>query len=309
MPSSTPLRDDATPLYRPYEHVIEDWAQLHREIDQFGDIFHSEQFVWRGQSEARWGVWSSLFRELAQQLGRAPEEEDLVGAEKRLLALARKEWRLDGVPALPLFGHMQHVGVPTRLIDATINPLIAAWFAVSDHMDADGRLFAFTVKSNLQLNSRWSGNTPRWHRRAGDQTLADWGAGGGSWVWQPPALHARIPAQSAVFLLDGVPTEADHRLARIQPGSTSTYTAAQTREFASIPIRFWQIRFKDEMPSKGTVFTYRITADAKRQIRHQLEKRFGYSFATIYPDIEGLAQYLRDSPERLVRGAIDTRLY
>lgn len=56
----------------------------------------------------------------------------------------------------PLFGHMQHVGVPTRLIDATINPLIAAWFAVSDHMDADGRLFAFTVKSKpVEFEVEW----------------------------------------------------------------------------------------------------------------------------------------------------------
>ncbi|PFG16688.1 FRG domain-containing protein [Propionicimonas paludicola] len=307
MRPGTVLRDDATPLYRPYENVIETWDQLHREIDQFGDIFHSEQFVWRGQSNAVWGLWSSLYRELARQLGKVPTEEDLVESERQLLTLARTEWRLDGVPALSLFGQMQHVGVPTRLIDATTNPLIAAWFAVSDRPGADGRLFAFTAKSTLQLNSRWNGNTPRWHRRLDDPTLADWGLGGGSWIWQPPALHARIPAQSAVFLLDGVPTEAGHRFPRLQPGSSSTYTAAQTREFASIPIRFWQIRLRGEAPSKGTVFTYRITAAAKHSIRHQLEKRFGYSFATIYPDIEGLAQYVRNTPESLIRGAIDTR--
>lgn len=75
LPSSTPLRDDATPLCEPYERVIEHWAQ---EIDQFGDMFQSEQFVWRGLSNAIWGLWSSPCRRLAQQLGRVPTEEDLV---------------------------------------------------------------------------------------------------------------------------------------------------------------------------------------------------------------------------------------
>lgn len=52
--------------------------------------------------------------------------------------------------------------------------------------------------------------------------------------------------------------------------------------------------------SKGLVFTYRISARAKQVIRHQLEARFGYRFATIYADIEGLAEYLRKAPEKLV---------
>lgn len=53
--------------------------------------------------------------------------------------------------------------------------------------------------------------------------------------------------------------------------------------------------------SKGLVFTYRIKAAAKPEIRHQLENRFGYRFASIYADIEGLAKYLENSPEKLVR--------
>lgn len=324
MATAHPLVSDASGLYHPYEGEIHGWDDLQAAIDHFGSTYPGQRFVWRGQGDATWGLWSSLYRHVADQLRELPTEDHLELAESTLLELARAQWRLDGIPALQLFARMQHVGVPTRLIDATWNPLIAAWFAIASdkRMDVAGRLFAFPVPprvpgrrqtaGQLQLNSRWNGNTPRWHRRDKDATLRDWGTGVGRWVWQPPALHARIPAQSAVFLLDGVPIDAgDNLLTRVDPDSSSTYTAAQTRAFSSIPIRFWRIRSERE-PSvrpitKGIVFTYLITKEAKRSIRQQLEQRFGYSYATIYADIEGLAQYLEDSPERLVRRQIDPR--
>lgn len=304
MAIKNPLREDATQLYAPYEQVITDWPQLQQAINDFGDAYQHEQFVWRGQADARWPLTSSLYRAVAGQLGRVPSETDLIAAERRLLHLARSEWRLDGIPALPLFAQMQHVGVPTRLIDATLNPLIASWFAVAANKKtdrADSRLFAFTVKSTIQLESKWKGNTPRWHPRSPFAKPTDWGTGLGRRVWRPPALHTRIPAQNAAFLLDGVPIDGPpHALARINPDQASTWPAATLREFASIPIRLARIQPESRPMTKGLVFTYRITADAKPAIRHQLEDRFGYRFASIYADIEGLAQYLHDSPERLM---------
>lgn len=298
------LREDARPLYEPFELVIQNWHGLHAAIDQLSEAYLHEQFVWRGQADASWGLFSSLYRQVAEQLQRAPTEEDLVAAERRLLTLAREHWRLDGIPALPLFARMQHVGVPTRLIDATLNPLIAAWFAVASDVDADkdARLFAFTVKGKIQLNTKWSGNTPRWHSNAYFQNPSDWGTGLGRRVWLPPALHARIPAQSAAFLLDGVPVDGPvNAMPRHNRDETSTWTAAQTREVASIPLRLARIRPESRPLSKGLVFTYRITAKSKPGIRHQLEERFGYRFATIYADIEGLATYLARNPAVLTR--------
>lgn len=313
MPPTSPLSDDATPLYAPYEAVIDDWTELQDAVNRIGDTYPDEQFVWRGQADAKWGLTSSLYRTVAEQLGRLPGEDDLVEAEKRLLALARNRWRLDGIPALQLFARMQHVGAPTRLLDATFNPLIAAWFAVDATVgsrDADARLFAFTVREEkVQLNSKWNGNTPLWHWRSSG--LTEWGTGLGRRVWQPPALHARIPAQDAVFLLDGVPVDGPpHALTRLHPDESSTWTADDLRTVASIPIRLGRINPDrggrmnpaSDPRSKGLVFTYRITANAKRTIRHQLENRFGFKFATIYADIEGLAEYLRRRPQELVDG-------
>lgn len=304
MPTPNTLQSDASPLFTPYETVIENWEALVGVINRFGDAHRNETFVWRGQADATWPLTSSLYRVVATQLGRLPTERDIVAAEARLLRMARHEWRLDGIPALQLFARMQHVGVPTRLIDATLNPLIAAWFAVtgSDGVtELDGRLFAFTVKARIQLNSRWNANTPRWHPNGGYPNPTEWGTGLGRRVWQPPALHTRIPAQNAVFLLDGVPVDGrPDALARIHPDESDTWPADELRKYASIPVRFGRLAQFTRTPSKGLVYTYRITAPAKRAIRHQLEDRFGYRFATIYADIEGLAEYLRLHPGRFV---------
>lgn len=48
------------------------------------------------------------------------------------------------------------------------------------------------------------------------------------------------------------------------------------------------------------MFTYRITPEAKHEIRIQLEERFGYRFATIYADITGMAEYMKRWPAKLV---------
>lgn len=313
----TTLANDASQLYGPWERTVKNWAELHQAITELGDSYPHVQFVWRGQAAATWGLFSSLYRTAATELGRVPTENDLVAAEKHLLTLAREEWRLDGIPALQLFARMQHVGVPTRLIDATWNPLIATWFSVAESKhpsgvtldDQDGRLFAFTVrKGNVQLNTCWNSNTPRWHPDALCKQPPEWGTGLGRRVWQPPALHTRIPAQSAVFLLDGVPVDGQpDALPRLQRDEASTWSAENLRTVASIPLRLARLLHgsglgpgSDPRP-KGHVFTYRITADAKREIRHQLEDRFGYRFATIYADIEGLAEYLRQRPGRLVK--------
>lgn len=295
---------DASELFAPWEGWIDSWASLQHEINMLTSTYSSERFVWRGHANARWGLRSSLDRTLTEQLNRPPTEDDLVSAERRLLKLARIEWRLDGIPALQLFARMQHVGVPTRLLDVTFNPLIATWFAVASdrHNDEEpARLLVFTDSNKpLQLHTRWNTNTPRWHRLPNEaaRRSVNWGTGLGRKIWRPPALHNRIPAQNAAFILDGAPIDA-LELGHQQRDGRSMWAASELRRYASVPMRLAQIG-EDRLPKKAPVFTYRITPAAKNEIRNQLEERFGYNFSTVYADIEGMAEYVRRWPEKIV---------
>lgn len=300
---------DASELFQPFEEQIDSWEAFQHQVNSLAGMHGSERFVWRGQTDSRWGLHSSLYRTLADQLEAVPQEDQLVAAEKRLLKLARIEWRLDGIPALQLFAQMQHVGVPTRLIDVTFNPLIAAWFAVARNDSTDdlpARLFAFTINNRpLQLNTGWNPNTPRWHRLNSEHSrrAVNWGTGLGRKIWRPPALHGRIPAQNAAFILDGVPVDAldvDGSL----PTRRSRWLASELRWHASVPMRLARVQ-EDRLPRKAPVFTFVITPRAKQEIRYQLEESFGYKFATVYADIEGLAEYVRTWPGDALTGTHD----
>lgn len=292
---------DATQLFDRWELLVDSWPEFQMAINDLTGMYASDSFVWRGQSDASWGLHSSLSRSLAQVLGRVPTEDQMVEAEKRLMRRARIDWRLDGTPALQLFAQMQHIGVPTRLLDVTFNPLIAAWFAVARDGTtdaADGRLLVFSDKNRpVQLNSQWNSNRPRWHLLItdGQRRQVGWGTGLGRKIWRPPALHGRIPAQNAAFLLDGVPIDVPDGFA-VAPDGVH-WPAEEMRQYTSIPMRFAHPR-EGRLPSQNApVFTYRITAHAKDEIRDQLERRFGYRFATVYADIEGLAEYVKRWPQ------------
>jgi len=243
----------------------------------------------------------------------------MVEAERTILARARTDWRFDGTPALETLAHLQHFGGPTRLLDVTENPLIALWFASESALrtaseptrvpaEIDGRVFAFvTPERDIRLNEAWNSRHPIWHRSKNDEERVrqKWGTGLGRRFWRPPAFNSRISSQSAGFLIDGVTIESpEHGLGRKSPDTEETWSVEEMRGFASIPLKLTTIRRGDLRPAAAPVFTYRVSASAKEEIREQLESRYGYRASSVYSDMAGLANYLASRPEVLL-DAID----
>lgn len=293
-------------LYGPWELQVTGWSDFLRVSSQLGRMTR-RPLVWRGARRAEWGLTSSLYRLLRIALGKVPTEDELVNAERVVLDSARKDWRFDHMPALELFAHIQHYGGPTRMLDVTFNPMIALWFAVEEHRDddiVDGRLFAFGSSArDIQLNSKWYGRHPYWHTLVNDaqRQSAMWGTGEQRRIWRPPAFNERIASQNAAFLIDGAPlANATHPLPKVAIGGDERWDVEELRLVSSLNFRPNRMNTRSLHPGQAPAFTIRVHAEAKGEVRRELEQRFGIRASSIYSDLSGLATFLAGRPEQLL---------
>ncbi|GAB3580308.1 FRG domain-containing protein [Leifsonia lichenia] len=286
---------------------------------------HRGKLLWRGQEDARWGLHSSLFRTLAEKQGvqlvrefpgeimyvdkqQFPDEDDLVEAERRTLEIARKDWRFDSLAALEILARVQHHGGPTRLIDFSFNPYIAAWFATASANSTDGRLFALATHGPAQnssepqvmLDEEWGGHRLPWHDWLTKERRNDhnWGNGSLRRFWVPPVYDSRMLAQNAVFIVEGVPIsgmqiQSSFRK-RNSPKSNDNWRMADLVASGSIYMKLLKPDEVNQSTARNLASTYtvRISAEGKESTRDRLQNLFGYSDSTIYPDIEGLCRHL-----------------
>jgi hypothetical protein len=324
--------------FEQYESEVDSFEEFQRECSTLMDNHPEFRFLWRGQRDADWPMHSSLFRELWAANGvrgphekhRAeepfPTETDMVRAEARILEHVRENWRFDDDSAMSTFARLQHFGAPTRLLDVSRNPLIAAWFATEENEetnDKDSRIFVLAtstmpedyIERERQEESSKIGRRdasqllPFWHPLETNKIREtnQWGTGRLRRFWIPPLYESRISAQNAAFILDGVPLDSpDLDKHFLKPGGKEPWKIADRLASGSISVRFSRPgrpvgrRLAKQLPPS---FTIRITAKAKREIRQILHDRYSYSRATIYPDIQGAAEAVRAGlKDLLVRG-------
>lgn len=309
------------------EREVTSFKDLNEAISDLIDKTPELPLVWRGVSNANWGLYSSLYRHLVDKNGVKlpqdnprgkqpyPDEDQMVAAEKEILRLARTDWRFDDLSALETFARLQHVGGPTRLIDVTKNPYVGAWFAVEHnerHEDKDGRLFALATTpvhkkgspeprdSTVHLDSLGAGREPFWHHLIdnGSRQGLDWGTGARRRLWVPPTYDPRISAQNAAFIFDGVPMTSARTAPYFKIDNSKYWKRADLLAASSIYTKMSSATRKPQpnAPNFAPTFSFRITAAAKRDIREVMESRFGYRTSYIYPDMQALADHLKKQP-------------
>lgn len=287
----------AEDVWDPWTTHIDSWQTAVEKIDKVAQQCHNKVTAWRGMVDARWSLHSSLSRRISTLTDVAPDEDDLQRYELEILRRCRHDWRYDQLPALELLAHLQHFGGPTRLLDVTLNPLIALWFAVEEKYAAtgepmpsvDGRLFSFAVNDRIALDTRWGGRELPWH---GESASTDWGrATSALYFWVPPAYNERIAAQNAGFLIGGLPMSwAGGNRWRKGPGTgTGFWDIKSIRAASSLYLRPADLSRRPALSSYPT-YNFRVAAAAKADIRKTLEQRYGFRTSSIYPDLFALAQ-------------------
>ncbi len=146
------------------------WTEFKRDLfpELFGDgVFRHGRYLFRGVASADWALSSAfdrrfatiplerrmvLWERLVQEWRRGCED---LGVDASVLVEDRKLWALG-----------QHHGLPTRLLDWSTSPYVAAYFAFSEHLTRRADRFENVAVWALHLDN------PVWSRRGGVEVVA-----------------------------------------------------------------------------------------------------------------------------------------
>lgn len=254
------------------EQAIDSWSSLNDAID---DVFASQSSTWfRGQSRWAWRLAPSINR-YVQALTPADATGMEFSAIMRFMSEAHAQLPPTALPRDP-FGWeafdnyvewlalMQHHGAPTRLLDWSLSPYVALYFAVCDDADHDAALWYFDHRRS------WDAFCARFGVRA--QDVFDYRVLPSTLLTAPPAPQpflfaatkkmrsAREVAQQGVF------TFCDHLLADHQD---------VLAEIAG-----------------GSCGRLRIPATLKPEIRARL-RVMNITPAALFPGVDGVCQSIR----------------
>jgi hypothetical protein len=221
-------------------------------------------WAFRGEQHAEWPLYSALSRYLqtfAINKRAWPEQE-----ERILRIFKRKAHQYvpqppDSEDDFQWLALMQHHGAPTRLIDFTWSPYVAAFFAL-ERATGDAAVWAVNP---ARIQSRRTPAPPRYDPRIKGNFRKYYLRGKRRFIWvgEPLTMNRRLIAQSGTFALAGV---LDQPLEEIVSGDRDP---PSTMVKLILPARL-------------------IRETAMRELY-----RMNITWATLFPDLDGLARSLR----------------
>ena len=237
-------------------------------------------WAFRGHQSADWLLINSLSRQLTQF---CPDETTWRIRESRALRIFRRKAHiyLDARHAieddLRCLSMMQHHGAPTRLLDFTKSPFVAAFFAL-ENSTSDAAVFALNTPAlwNLApsfdlsltrevIDPRQPGGYARHFASSLNPIL---------WCGEPAEMDRRLVAQSGLFVVPGqIHLTLDQILRHYQ---------------ATQPLL------------KKIVLPHGLRAQAMQSLY-----RMNITHATLFPDLDGLARSIAYELEVVWEGASD----
>ncbi|WP_240635912.1 FRG domain-containing protein [Caldimonas tepidiphila] len=224
-------------------------------------------WAFRGQVAAHWPLVSSLTRRLQlfcpdQRLWPLREERAMRIFRRKAHIYLRNSTALEN--DLRCLALMQHHGAPTRLLDFTKSPFVAAFFAL-ENADTDVAVFALNTPALWSLTPRFDPSLTRDRidpRVPGN--FERYFIGNRSpmmWFGEPSEMDSRLMAQSGLFVVPGM-------LDRPIDMLLEAYGPPQ------------ELLYKFVLPLS-------VRETAMRALY-----RMNVTYATLFPDLEGMARSL-----------------
>jgi FRG domain-containing protein len=251
---------DNQDVQRPYREIrLKSWLEF---LGTITDTPYSH-WAFRGERFAKWPLYSALARYLKtfKVDPRAwPEQE-----ERILRIFKRKAHHYDSKPPdldddFQWLALMQHHGAPTRLLDFTWSPYVAAFFAL-EKATGDAAVWALNpariqsrrIPAPPKFDPRIKGNFRRYYLKGNRRFI---------WVGEPHTMNRRLTAQSGTFALAGVLNEPMEEILRQHPDP------------------------------ENTMVKFILPAALVRETAMQELYRMNITYATLFPDLDGLARSL-----------------
>jgi hypothetical protein len=243
---------------------IKRWREF-VELVEFEKRF--ENWAFRGQANAAWPLLTKLSRQI---LLTGVHQRAWADQEARTLRIFKRKAHLylEEVPAehddFQWLALMQHHGAPTRLLDFTWSPYVAAFFAL-EAATTDAAIWAISPREIAlihqkhpelgvdlnKVNPLERGNFTR-HFLHGKKRFV--------WQGEPFVMNRRLIAQSGTFLMPSVVSSSIEELLVAYPQHKT-------------------------LAARVVLETARVRGDAMRSLY-----TMNISHATLFPDLDGLAR-------------------
>jgi hypothetical protein len=206
---------------------INSFSELHEALAKYRNDF---SWIFRGHSRPDW----KLLPKVARNKILARSEESIFLSWRRRAV----EYVSTNPPTTwDWLAIAQHHGLATRLLDWSLNPLIATFFAVKESYEGDAIIYAFKPKKIVFA-----------------EKVEPLNYKGGVAHYRPSAFANRISRQGATFTVHG-------------PNST------------------------EASAENGHIDKLIIDQNYRGQLQQELS-HYGYNHSTIFPDLDGLSEFL-----------------
>jgi hypothetical protein len=243
-----------------------------------------DRLFFRGQTNQGHGLSTSLHRFATSESTQDLSEQLLAGIEKSILDEAKRHGLDKNVTPGALLMILQHHAAPTRLLDVSVKPLEALYFAVERYDARDGRLFIVWLNDQPDVSLVERLDLP-WAEHLGqDGRVAKEWTQSVRLVDEPP-LDPRMIAQQGRFLVGGIQQATE----TMNLWYDNQLRITERQAISMLSINFPKVSQREMKTTRwpALAWTIRIPAKWKMELRSRLQE-VGITYDSMYPDLTNI---------------------